>query len=165
MANSWLVSVGWWTKSLPWKNCCFTKHPLKTWLFGVPGGGVLLGEFFYSDALMRKQYYWYEPKNPRIAKQKRNKRFFLRLLAEYEMKFCRIRNLTHTELLLCFVFLISNSLFTCIFVWNELYYQIIANHHEYCVCIIWEHVNLSHEDKGIYPQCHLLLEIRPQKNT
>jgi len=83
----------------------FHQTSIKNWLFGVPGGGVLLGEFFYSDALMRKQYYWYEPKNPRISNQQRNKRLFLRLLAEYDLKFCRIRNLTHTELLLCFVFL------------------------------------------------------------
>ena len=32
-----VVSIGWWTKPLHKKNGCFTKHPLKTWLFRVPG--------------------------------------------------------------------------------------------------------------------------------
>ena len=81
----------------------FHQTSIKNWLFGVPGGAVLLGEFFYSDALMRKQYYWYEPRIQELQTSN-GPALFLPLLAEYDLKFCRIRNLTHTELLLCFVF-------------------------------------------------------------
>ena len=44
------------------KNGCFTKHPLKTGCLGFQVVVFFFGEFFYSDALMRKQYYWYEPR-------------------------------------------------------------------------------------------------------
>ena len=46
-----VVSVGWF-QIFTWKNGCFTKHPLKKWLFGVPHTYIYIYTYSHTHIFM-----------------------------------------------------------------------------------------------------------------
>ena len=150
VANSWLVSVGWWTKSLHEKWLFHQTSITNLVVWGSRWwrfvGGILL-----FGCPLRKQYYWYEPRIQELQSSNGPALFFALIgCVRFEVLLDKKSN-TYRVVDLFRFFKISNSLslhaFLCEMNCVTRSLQTITN-----TAFVWsgKHVSLSHEDLRVY---------------